>query len=228
MTADDQIRPGWRFHTGIILFALGLISPVFIPLVTATTLPTSWKTALSGLLMLHIPELLWVAAAAIMGKAGFKFIKGKFWGFFKKMAPPDEVGPARYRVGLVMFSLPVLFGWFGPYVAHWIPRYEDYHLTANLIGDGLLVTSLFVLGGDFWDKLRGLFIHNAKIKISARESKYDLATEPKTLMFFAPCLAARSITAPRFSLSNLSCAIKSTSGLSGRHPGSHPPNSNLR
>ena len=29
-------------------------------------------------------------------------------------------------------------------------------------GDLLLLTSLFVLGGDFWDKLRALFFHQAK------------------------------------------------------------------
>jgi len=168
---NDQIRPGWRFYGGIMLFVLGLLSPLFIPVVTATALSTGWKTALSGLLMLGIPELLWVAAAAIMGKVGFNHIKGKCWGFFKKMAPPDKVSKTRYRVGLVMFSLPILFGWFGPYGAHWIPGYKDYHLTANLVGDGLLVTSLFMLGGDFWDKLRGLFMHRAKTKIPAPESK---------------------------------------------------------
>ena len=168
---DDQIRPGWHFYGGIILFVLGLLSPLFIPLVTATALPAGWKTAISGLLMLGIPELLWVAAAAIMGKAGFNYIKGKFWGFFKKMAPSDEVSPARYRVGLVMFLLPILFGWIGAYWVQRIPGYENYRFAVNLIGDVLLVSSLFVLGGDFWDKLRGLFIHRAKIKIPARESK---------------------------------------------------------
>ena len=114
-TTGGQIRQGWRFYWGIILFFLGLLSPLFIPLVTATALPAGWKTALSGLLMLGIPELLWVAAAAIMGKSGFNYIKGKFWGFFKKMAPSDEVSPARYRVGLVMFLMPILFGWLGAY-----------------------------------------------------------------------------------------------------------------
>jgi len=161
-----QTRPGWRFCSGIMLFVLGLLSPLFIPLVTATALPTGWKTALSGLLMLGIPELLWVAAAAIMGKAGFNHIKGKFWGFFKKMAPSDEVSLARYRVGLVMFLLPILFGWVGPYLLQRIPEYEDYRLAANIIGDVLLLSSLFVLGGDFWDKLRGLFIRKAKIQLT--------------------------------------------------------------
>ena len=168
---DEQIRPGWRFHGGIVLFVLGLLSPLFIPLVTAMALPVGWKTAISGLLLLGIPELLWVAAAAIMGKAGFNFIKGKFWGFFKKMAPSDEVGPARYRVGLVMFLMPILFGWVGAYAMHRIPGYEDYRLAVNIIGDVLLLSSFFVLGGDFWDKLRGLFIRKAKIEIPARKSK---------------------------------------------------------
>jgi len=82
------------------------------------------------------------------------------------MAPSDEVSPARYRVGLVMFLLPILFGWVGPYGVERIPGYEDYRLAMNLIGDLLLVSSLFVLGGDFWDKLRGLFIHKAKIHLT--------------------------------------------------------------
>lgn len=36
----EQIRPGWRFYGGIILFVLGLLSPLFVPLVTATALPS--------------------------------------------------------------------------------------------------------------------------------------------------------------------------------------------
>jgi hypothetical protein len=31
--------------------------------------------------------------------------------------------------------------------------------------DLLLFSSLFVLGGDFWDKIRGLFIHDAVVQI---------------------------------------------------------------
>jgi hypothetical protein len=170
-TKKEQIKPGWRFHGGIVLFVLGLLSPLFIPLVTVTALPTGWKTALSGLLLLGIPELLWVAAAAIMGKAGFDYIKGKLWGFFKKMAPPDEVSPTRHRVGLVMFLLPILFGWLAAYGVHKIPGYENYRLAANIIGDVLFLSSFFVLGGDFWDKLRGLFIRKAKIEIPSPDIK---------------------------------------------------------
>jgi hypothetical protein len=35
------------------------------------------------------------------------------------------------------------------------------HLMA-MSGDLLLIVSLFILGGDFWDKLRALFVRDAK------------------------------------------------------------------
>ncbi len=165
MSNGDPVKPGWRLYIGISLFFFGLLSPLCIPLVAASKLPTLWKTALSGLLMLGIPELLWVGAAAVMGKEGFRYIKRKFWGVFKKMAPPDEVGPVRYRIGLVIFSLPLIVGWLEPYVALWIPALLAHQLAISLIADILLLASLFTLGGDFWDKLRGLFIHRAKTSV---------------------------------------------------------------
>jgi hypothetical protein len=166
-----QPPPGWRFRVGILLFVLGLTSPLFIPLVTATGLPAGWKTAVSGLLMLGIPELLWVLAAAIMGKSGFNCIKGRFFGFFKKIVPPDTVSRPRYNIGLVMFSLPIIFGWLTPYAPHLIPGYEAHRVIVNVIGDVMLMSSLFVLGGDFWDKMRGLFIYTAKSQIPAHASR---------------------------------------------------------
>ena len=47
---------GWRFRAGAFFFILWLICPVFIPLVYLTGLPASWKTTLSGLLVLGIPK----------------------------------------------------------------------------------------------------------------------------------------------------------------------------
>jgi len=61
----------------------------------------------------------------------------------------------------VMFVLPLLFGWLGLYFAHYIPAYDDYRLVFNISGDLLLLSSFLVLGGEFWDKIRALFIHDA-------------------------------------------------------------------
>jgi hypothetical protein len=165
-STTEPSQPGWRFRLGVSFFALGLVCPVFVPLVAATGLSTEWKTILSGILMLGIPEHLWVEAVAVMGKAGFDYIKARVFGFLKRHAVPRTVSRTRYRIGLALFLLPVLFGWLAPYGPGAIPGYEAQRFAVNLAGDLLLLTSLFVLGGDFWEKLRALFVYEAKARFS--------------------------------------------------------------
>ena len=86
-----------------------------------------------------------------------------------RIAPPDRVSRVRYHLGLGMFLLPILFGWLVPYAPHLVPGYGVHRFTINIVGDLLLISSLFVLGGDFWDKLRALFIRDTIVKIVPRE-----------------------------------------------------------
>ena len=158
----EQPAPGWRFRVGVLFFVLGLVSPVFVPLVAASALSAEWKAFLLG-----IPELFWLVAAAVLGKSGFNYLKGKVFGFFKKYALPKAVSRTRYRVGLALFLFPLLSGWLAPYVSHLIPSYEEHRLALGIAGDLMLLTSLFVLGGEFWDKLRSLFIYGAKAQKSS-------------------------------------------------------------
>ena len=153
--------PGSRFSLGILLFFLGFISPLGIPVVTAMNLSGSWKAILSGLLMLGIPELFWLAAAAIMGKPGFKYLKGKVFSSLKKYAFPEKVSRTRYRLKLAMFLIPLLYGWLEPYLSPHIPVTAQQRMVLAITGDVLWLASLFVLGGDFWDKLRALFVYEA-------------------------------------------------------------------
>ena len=161
-TQAEPVRPGTRYYVGIGFFVLGLICPVFIPLVTATGLSKAWKTVISGFLSIGLPELLWIAAAAIMGKKGFQYMKGRLWAFFKRHGPPDTVSRTRYRIGLCMFVLPIVFGWLVPYGPDFVPGYAGYRFWFNLTGDVMFVSSLFVLGGDFWDKLAALFKYDSR------------------------------------------------------------------
>ncbi|MBW1773551.1 MAG: hypothetical protein JRJ82_11760 [Deltaproteobacteria bacterium] len=50
-------------------------------------------------------------------------------------------------------------------MTHRIPGYEAFRFWISLVGDAMFVCSFFVLGGDFWDKVRALFIHGAKAQI---------------------------------------------------------------
>ena len=164
----EQPRAGWRFRLGLTILIVGWFCPLLIPVVAGTSLPTEWKTIISGLLAIGIPEVFTVAAIAIMGKSGYNLIKERIFSFLKKHGPPDRVSLTRYRVGLVMFVLPVVFGWLGPYGAQQIPGYEAHRFEVSVIGDVIFVASLFVLGGDFWDKIRALFIHSAKVQVNGQ------------------------------------------------------------
>ena len=163
-----QPRAGWCFRLGLTIMIAGWLSPLLIPIVTRTSLATEWKTIISGLLAVGIPEVFTVVAIAIMGKDGYNLIKKRIFSFLKKHGPPDRVSLTRYRIGLVMFVLPVVFGWLGPYGAHLIPGYETHRFVVSLIGDMMFVASLFVLGGDFWDKIRALFLHSARVQFDGQ------------------------------------------------------------
>jgi hypothetical protein len=134
---------------------------VFIPLVVVLGLSAAMTTSISGGTLVGA-EVLLVVAAAVMGKSGYAYIKNCAFGFLKQYGPPKEVNRARYNIGLAIFAIPVLFGWLAPYAGTLIPGYEGNEITFAVVGDLLLLVSLLVLGGDFWDKLRALFIHDAK------------------------------------------------------------------
>jgi hypothetical protein len=160
--------PQGRLTLGGVIFVVGLLCPLSIPWVVGSGLPAGWKAALSALLLLGIPELMMLVAAAVLGKSGFHFLKGLLFGFFKRHAIPKEVSPTRHRIGLALFLVPILWGWLTPYVEQGIPGYEGHRLAVGLLGDLLLVSSLFVLGGEFWEKLRALFIHRAVARFPER------------------------------------------------------------
>ena len=164
---EPAAASGWRFKTGVALFVLGLICPVFVPLVVATDLPASWKAILSGALALGIPEVLWLAAVAIMGKTGFDYLKQRVFGFLKRHAPPEQVSRTRYRIGLVLFLVPVMLGFAQPYASTVFEQLAEYRVQVGVAGDVLLLVSLFVLGGEFWDKVRALFVHGACVEFPA-------------------------------------------------------------
>ncbi len=154
-----------RLIFGGLIFVAGQLVPFTVPLVTRSALPTVWKTILSAVLLIS-PELFILMAVAVLGKSGFDHLvglfKSAFGRFFKEHGPPETVSRARYRVGLVLFAVPIAFGWATPYLIHHLPGFEARPFLYGIPGDILLVVSLFVLGGEFWDKLRSLFVHGAR------------------------------------------------------------------
>ncbi len=154
--------PKGRLIWGGIIFISGFLSPLLIPWVLTLELSTSMKSVISGLLALGIPELFMLIAIGILGKAGFQYLKSSIFSWFKKYGPPDTVSKPRYIFGLTLFSLSILSGIGLPYIWGYVPLIEENLIYIVLSGDVVLILSLFVLGGDFWDKLRSLYIHKSK------------------------------------------------------------------
>lgn len=152
-----------RLVVGTVILVVGFLSPLLIPWVTSTSWSVGVKSFLSGFLAFGIPEIFMLIAIGIMGKPGYEFIKAKMAKVIKPLLPPDRVSRTRYRIGLVMFSIPILFGFSEPYLGHFFEGLKDVPIIFYMVFDLLFVGSLFVLGGDFWDKLRGLFDHDARI-----------------------------------------------------------------
>lgn len=162
VSQPDAPAAGWRLKLGIGLFALSILLPVIgVPLVALIDLSAGKVATISGALLAGA-EVLGIVAVAVMGKSGYAYIKNRVFGFLKQHGPPAEVGRTRYTIGLVMFAVPIAFGWLAPYAANLVPGYPGNEFTYAIVGDVLLLASLFVLGGDFWDKLRALFVHGAK------------------------------------------------------------------
>ena len=153
---------GWRLKLGVVLLGLSIALPMLgLPLVAATGLSGTTMATVSGVMLVGA-EVLGILAVAVMGKSGYAYIKNRVFGFLKQYGPPADVSRSRYTIGLVMFAMPVVFGWLAPYAADLVPGYLGNELTYAIVGDLLLLVSLFVLGGDFWDKLRALFVGGAK------------------------------------------------------------------
>ena len=164
---SEHPAAGWRLQLGVALFVLSIVLPLAgVPVVASLGLSAGVTATVSGSLLVS-GEVLGVAAVAVMGKSGYVYLKNRIFGFLKRVGPPREVSRRRYTVGLVMFCVPILFAWASPYASRWIPGGTTHTLPFALGGDLLLLTSLFVLGGNFWDKIRSLFLYDAKACFSA-------------------------------------------------------------
>ena len=158
--ASGSAVSSWRFKLGVVCF----VAAFAIYLITLAAIVAGASAATVGAIAainFALNKVLLLLAVAIMGKPGFNRIKQLVLGTLTQYAPPREVGRIRYRVGLILFLIPIFAGWISPYLADIAPSIGRQSVTTAVLGDVALLISLFVLGGGFWDKLRSLFIRDA-------------------------------------------------------------------
>ena len=167
----DGFRSSWRFRTGLGLIVLGhlalllgLLSP-FLGLGGA---------GLAGALVVG-GELVSLASIVFLGKSGFLAIKNAAFGFVKK-GYAGPVSLARHIAGILLFvtnwltlyvmalyawvsfegaspesPIPVVFG-MG------IQEQGNALLAVFLVGELTFLLSIYVLGADWWERFRNVFV----------------------------------------------------------------------
>jgi hypothetical protein len=166
--------PKSRLILGAAILAFAILVKITGPvLIINSDLSAAWKTALSVGLFIIIPKLLIITIIFVLGKAGFAYLKAVCFRAvgraFAPLAPARQVNPVRYRIGLVMFTLPLLEAWLVPYLETAFPGWAPSR-PIEWIWDLILLASFFVLGGEFWDKLRALYVQRATVTFPAKES----------------------------------------------------------
>ncbi|MFL6593757.1 MAG: hypothetical protein ACJ8GK_13755 [Luteimonas sp.] len=149
---------------GMVVWAAGwFLGLALIPIVNASHLDMRLKAALNGILLLGFPKLFLILAIAILGKSGFTYLKSLVGSHFRRFAPPSTVSAGRYCTGLILLTAVLVLCSIGDYVAGGlIPMRHAHPRLVALAGDLLILLSFFLLGGEFWDKLRSLFVREAK------------------------------------------------------------------
>ncbi|HNX87414.1 MAG TPA: hypothetical protein PKN12_10850 [Bacteroidales bacterium] len=164
-------NPGIRFYAGLALFIFSFFMlPIgfFLKGLYASHL---MKGLILAVFWISAP-LMKVIAIGTMGKPSYLWIKYKLH-FYRRLAFPRQVTPARYNVGLILFIIPFIPNYILAYAPHLLPQDYLIRIIIHLFCDFVFIISLFVLGGNFWDKLRALFIYSAKVSF-----KKDSASAP--------------------------------------------------
>ena len=160
----------WKFYLGIILLILSCLIPFLGFWIASLPWPVAVKGVIIGLLTVGGPEVVALLAVALLGKTAFDLIADKARACLRQLAPRGSVSLLRYRIGLALFILSFIPSYVVGYAPHLLPDVSPARLYVSIGSDVLYVISLFVLGGDFWDKLRALFVHDARAQFQNTSS----------------------------------------------------------
>jgi len=151
-----------KYYLGLLLLVYSFIPICTVELIFFLPLTTSEKASVA-LIYVGSGEIACICAVALLGKAFVEAVKTRIKGFFvrkKPVAPPKPIGRTQHAIGVTLFFMsflpyPVVEGVliFG----HPMGRDLNYLVYAMLAGDVIFIVSLFILGGEFWERLKRLF-----------------------------------------------------------------------
>jgi len=163
-------NPGLRLYVGLGIFILSFFMLPIGLFFQKFAIHHYAKHIIVGIFWLTAPALK-ITSVAILGKHSYLFIKSKFRHYFVRVIKPYHASRLRYNIGLVLFWLPIIPTYIMAYAPLFVSGNFYLRVILNIATDVVFIASLFVLGGDFWDKLKALFIFSAKVSFPEEETK---------------------------------------------------------
>lgn len=162
---EVKLQKNWKYYTGIICFILAFFLPLLGFLVPKLGLSPGANATIITILTVGGPEVMMILAAILVGKKTFQLIKAKIFSLFRRKAPLKPIGKTRYYIGLIVLigsGIPLyLHGYFPNTLPYEIGSTERLYLL--LVFDLIFVSSFIILGGQFWDKFKALFVYESVI-----------------------------------------------------------------
>jgi hypothetical protein len=169
VAGSPNLKKGWRFYAGMTALALALILPLGALFVPVLGLPAAESVVLAGALAAGGPEVLCLLAVALLGKEAFQYFTHRAKGLLRRALFETPVSKTRYYVGLWI----ILLSWLPAYLYAYLPTtmpggsIRIYVLAAM---DLAFVASVFLMGGEFWEKVRRIFIYEGNSGVAAGSS----------------------------------------------------------
>lgn len=164
----------WRYKVGLFMIVVGNLGILF-----ALAMPALGAGAGTVGAMVVGGEIVSLASIVFLGKEGFKAIKSKFVGAIKA-SYTGAVGKTRHYIGVALLCTNVLttfilafYAWGsfaaakpeGPHPIVWgldLAQQASMVEWIFLVGEMSFLVSIYVLGANWWGKLRRIFVWEAE------------------------------------------------------------------
>lgn len=170
------MKKNWKYYFGIGLIIYSFLPYIFVFMIMPFLSFTTAEALSISSVILVTAEVAFVSAVALLGKDFINMIKAKFKSKFARKGDEKIFKPiskTRFRIGIILFILTLSL----PTVLTEVALYYNYVETIGLNNllyillsfDIIFIISLFILGGEFIDKLRGLFTYTSVVSSAKTE-----------------------------------------------------------
>jgi hypothetical protein len=156
------LKKDWRFYAGITAMVLAVVMPLCALVVPMLGLSTTQSALLAGVLLAGGPEVLCILAVALLGKDTFRYFTHRVMTALRRAVIDQPASKARYYTGLVV----ILLSWLPAYIYAYAPTLMpggDARIYVLAAMDLAFVVSVFLMGGEFWEKVRRIFVYEGRI-----------------------------------------------------------------